>query len=203
MSPDIENAIRTLAAEIKHSPAATLQHFKKNQRMDIRRLACIGFLEKGAVSIYRTSDEALTLVSKAPAILGLPQMRSEKRAHYHRYTEDSDVWMIPVTDALTLFEEKKLWLQVVDLLTYLIHEYFALETMTSAKDNTSLVIQHLQKIAYMDESQRKNTSIYTYIMSRCHISRRRIHQILNKLEEENIITVQRGKLISFNVKENT
>lgn len=194
MNADIQKVILRLGNEIKTCPMASLTHYNKHQKIDIQRLACVGFLVKGAVAIYRTSDDALTLVSKAPAIVGLPQMRSEHKAHYHRFTEDSDIWMLPIDEASRVFTDNNLWPMAFDLLTFLLHEYFKLETLISSKDNTSLIDKHLRQIWNLPAGQREKISVYQYILARCHISRSRIYQVIKTFENNKKIIMQRGKL---------
>lgn len=197
MALNTSASIQIIGAEISSSGRASCVHYSRNQKIDIQKLGCIGFLTKGCVSVYRQSDSGLTLVHKAPAIIGLPQMRSDNKAHFHRFNENSEVVLLSFAESFRLFDEKKLWPHAFDILTVLIHEYFTLETMISSKDATNLILQHLKYIWKMDENVRLKTSLYTFILSRSHISRSAIQQIIRRLISEGKIEVSRGKLIKL------
>ncbi|MCE3106174.1 helix-turn-helix domain-containing protein [Yersinia enterocolitica] len=49
----------------------------------------------------------------------------------------------------------------------------------------------------MDEEVRKKTSIYSYILTRNHISRSAIHKIVREMTLAGDIIVNRGRLFDF------
>lgn len=87
---EIENAVVLVGDEMKKSDNAWLSLRKKRQRIDLKTDGHILFLEKGTVSVYRVENDLVTVSISAPAILGLPQMRTEVAGHYLRCDTDCE-----------------------------------------------------------------------------------------------------------------
>ncbi|WP_256434395.1 helix-turn-helix domain-containing protein [Citrobacter sp. RHBSTW-00944] len=60
-----------------------------------------------------------------------------------------------------------------------------------------MIIEHLKYIWSMEPETRENTSVYTFILARNHISRSAIHKVLQELVSDGKIIMKRGKLSFF------
>ncbi|HAU4332851.1 TPA: helix-turn-helix domain-containing protein [Citrobacter braakii] len=194
---EIEKSVVLIGEEIKKSDSAWLSLRKKRQRIDLKVDGNILFLEKGTVSVYRVENDLVTVSISAPAILGLPQMRTEVAGHYLRCDTDCEMWAMSVQNADLLFTAKNLWKQAFDILTHHLQRYFQRETLQSHRTIRELIIEHVKFIWAMAPDVREKTSVYTFILTRNHISRSAIHKVLQELVSDGKIILNRGKLSSY------
>lgn len=143
---EIEKSVVLIGDEIKKSDNAWLSLRKKRQRIDLKVDGHILFLEKGTVSVYRVENDLVTVSISAPAILGLPQMRTEVAGHYLRCDTDCEMWAMSVQNADLLFTAKNLWKQAFDILTHHLQRYFQRETLQSHRTIRELIIEHVKYI---------------------------------------------------------
>ena len=195
---EIEKSVVLIGDEIKKSDSAWLSLRKKRQRIDLKVDGNILFLEKGTVSVYRVENDLVTVNISAPAILGLPQMRTEVTGHYLRCDTDCEMWAMSVQNAELLFTAKNLWKQAFDILTHHLQRYFQRETLQSHRTIRELIIEHIKYIWTMTPEVREKTSVYTFILARNHISRSAIHKVLQELVHDGKVILNRGKLSSYN-----
>ena len=191
---DIENAVVLVGDEMEKSDNAWLSLRKKRQRIDLKVDGNILFLEKGTVSVYRVENDLVTVSISAPAILGLPQMRTEVAGHYLRCDTDCEMWAMSVQNADHMFTAKNLWKQAFDILTHHLQRYFQREALQSHRTIREQIIEHVKYIWSMEPEVREKTSVYTFILTRNHISRSAIHKVLQELVNDGKITLNRGKL---------
>lgn len=191
---EIENAVVLVGDEMKKSDNAWLSLRKKRQRIDLKVDGNILFLEKGTISVYRVENDLVTVSISAPAILGLPQMRTEVAGHYLRCDTDCEMWAMSVQNADHLFTAKNLWKQAFDILTHHLQRYFQREALQSHRTIREQIIEHVKYIWSMEPDVREKTSVYTFILTRNHISRSAIHKVLQELVNDGKITLNRGKL---------
>ncbi|EKA2133178.1 helix-turn-helix domain-containing protein [Citrobacter freundii] len=194
---EIENAVVLVGDEMKKSDNAWLSLRKKRQRIDLKTDGHILFLEKGTVSVYRVENDLVTVSISAPAILGLPQMRTEVAGHYLRCDTDCEMWAMSVQNADLLFTAKNLWKQAFYILTHHLQRYFQREALQSHRTIREQIIEHVKYIWAMEPGVREKTSVYTFILARNHISRSAIHKVLQELVNDGKIIMNRGKLSLF------
>ncbi|WP_244202428.1 helix-turn-helix domain-containing protein [Buttiauxella warmboldiae] len=183
--------------EIKKSATAYFSLRKKRQRIEMKRDGSIFYLEKGSVSVYRVENDLVTVTFTAPAILGLAQMRNDVMSHYLRCDTDCEMWVMSSGNANEMLTSKNLWMHAFDILTNHLQRYFQRENLRSHKTIREIVIEHVKHIWSMDPEIRDKTSVYTFILSRNHISRSAIHKVLQELANEGKLTLNRGKLSAF------
>lgn len=194
---EIDKSVVLIGDEIKKSDNAWLSLRKKRQRIDLKVDGNILFLEKGTVSVYRVENDLVTVSISAPAILGLPQMRTEVTGHYLRCDTDCEMWAMSVLNADHLFTAKNLWKQAFDILAHHLQRYFQREALQSHRTIRELIIEHVKYIWAMEPAVREKTSVYTFILTRNHISRSAIHKVLQELVNDGKITLNRGKLSAY------
>ncbi|WP_410752121.1 helix-turn-helix domain-containing protein [Citrobacter sp. U14242] len=194
---EIDKSVVLIGDEIKKSDNAWLSLRKKRQRIDLKVDGNILFLEKGTVSVYRIENDLVTVSISAPAILGLPQMRTEVTGHYLRCDTDCEMWAMSVQNADHLFTAKNLWKQAFDILAHHLQRYFQREALQSHRTIRELIIEHVKYIWAMEPAVREKTSVYTFILTRNHISRSAIHKVLQELVNDGKITLNRGKLSAY------
>ncbi|HDL8054409.1 TPA: helix-turn-helix domain-containing protein [Yersinia enterocolitica] len=201
MNKHLSEIAKLIGNEIEEYKSSYYIKFKKNQRVDFKNNDRIYFLSAGCVSFYRYNDGVLTITKDAPFMLGLAQMKSEVKSHYVRCNTECEMWGISISDACILFDSKALWGHAFDILTDQVQEYFKREHMILQKNTYGIINEHLKHIWEMDEEVRKKTSIYSYILTRNHISRSAIHKIVREMMIAGDIIVNRGRLIDFKCPE--
>jgi CRP-like cAMP-binding protein len=194
---NLDESVALISDEIKKSENAWFSLRKKRQRIELKRDGNIFFLEKGTVSVYQVENDLVTLTITAPAILGLAQMRNEISSHYLRCDSDCEMWVMSMENAHQVFTQKNLWMSAFDILTNHLQRYFQREHMRSHKTIREIVIEHVKYIWSMEPDVRVSTSVYTFILSRNHISRSAIHKVLQEMVNEGKLMLNRGKLIAF------
>lgn len=192
---DIRESVAIVGDAIENSPLAYYAKHKKNQRIDLKKLEQVCFVSTGKVSFYRVTDDVLTISVPAPGIVGIAQLRYQAQTHYIRCDTDCEMWVINSADASALFTHANLWVHAFNILAQLVQQYFERESMISRKSTREVVTQHLKFIWELPEEERVKTSVYSFILSRNHLSRSAIHKVLAELAGENKISVVRGKLL--------
>nr|WP_318381606.1 helix-turn-helix domain-containing protein [uncultured Enterobacter sp.] len=192
---DVSDSVAIIGKAIEDSPLAHYAKHKKNQRIDVKKREQVCFIACGKVSFYRMTDDVLTISVPAPGVVGIAQLRYHSQTHYIRCDTDCEMWVIGASDAIDLFTHANLWMHAFNILSQLTQQYFERESMISRKSTREVVIQHLKFIWELPEDERSKTSVYSFILSRNHLSRSAIHKVLSELASENKITIARGKLI--------
>jgi CRP-like cAMP-binding protein len=198
-TPNFDESVMLIGDEIKKSDNAYFSLRKKRQRIEMRKDGNIFYLEKGSVSVYRVENDLVTVSFAAPAILGLAQMRNDVMSHYLRCDTDCEMWVMSAGNANDMLTKKNMWKHAFDILTNHLQRYFQRENMRSHKTIREIVVEHVKHIWSLDPDIREKTSVYTFILSRNHISRSAIHKVLQELVNEEKLTLNRGKLSSLNL----
>lgn len=196
-TPNFDESVMLIGDEIKKSENAYFSLRKKRQRIEMRKDGNIFYLEKGSISVYRVENDLVTVSFTAPAILGLAQMRNDVMSHYLRCDTDCEMWVMSSANANEMLTRKSLWMHAFDILTNHLQRYFQRENMRSHKTIREIVIEHVKHIWSLEPEIREKTSVYTFILSRNHISRSAIHKVLQELVNEGKLTLNRGKLSLF------
>ena len=197
---NFDESVMLIGDEIKKSENAYFSLRKKRQRIEMKKDGNIFYLEKGSVSVYRVENDLVTVSFTAPAILGLAQMRNDVMSHYLRCDTDCEMWVMNSTNANEMLSKKNLWIHAFDILTNHLQRYFQRENLRSHKTIREIVTEHVKHIWSLEPEIREKTSVYTFILSRNHISRSAIHKVLQELVNEGKLTLNRGKLSSFNAQ---
>ena len=197
---NFDESVMLIGDEIKKSENAYFSLRKKRQRIEMKRDGNIFYLEKGSVSVYRVENDLVTVSFTAPAILGLAQMRNDVMSHYLRCDTDCEMWVMNAANANEMLSKKNLWIHAFDILTNHLQRYFQRENLRSHKTIREIVTEHVKHIWSLEPEMREKTSVYTFILSRNHISRSAIHKVLQELVNEGKLTLNRGKLSSFNAQ---
>ncbi|RJT23205.1 helix-turn-helix domain-containing protein [Buttiauxella izardii] len=199
LTANFDESVMLIGDEIKKSENAYFSLRKKRQRIEMRRDGNIFYLEKGSISVYRVENDLVTVSFTAPAILGLAQMRNDVMSHYLRCDTDCEMWVMNATNANEMLTRKNLWMHAFDILTNHLQRYFQRENLRSHKTIREIVIEHVKHIWSLEPDVREKTSVYTFILSRNHISRSAIHKVLQELVNEEKLTLNRGKLATLNL----
>lgn len=198
MNEDFVNQATTILSKcIKNSAGAVMSKHKKNQRLDAIFNKNIIFLKSGSVTLYRMDNNKINATLHAPAILGLTQLYSDEKHHYLRCDTPCELWSIDTQDAITMFKEKNLWEYTFLILSWHLHSYFRREKIISLPNVRTVIYEHLKYIWSMKPDARQKTSIYSFIMSRNHISRSMIHKTVTDLIRAGNVQIQRGRLTYY------
>ena len=185
----------------RHIERCNYSHFserKKKQRIDMKKLNQIAYLKRGTVSMHKISDGLVTVTIDGPAIIGLGQMRGDEFIHYIRCNTNCEMWVIDINDAIELFNKYTLWNHAFDIITKYLYMYFTRDDMMQKNSVKEIVVEHINKIWDSGEEVRKNTSIYSYILSRNNISRSAVHKAVCELMQSGVLNIKRGRIINFN-----
>lgn len=191
---NVERSVSLISTEIESSEYAHYSKRKKNQRIDLKTYNNICYLKNGTVSVYCLDNNMLTLTIRAPAILGLAQMRNETKSHYLRCDVDCDMWVISTSDAIELFNSRNLWMHAYDILTRHLQMYFIRENILSQPTIRGIVMEHLKCIWSLPQAERQFVSVYTFILARNQISRSAVHKVLREFIASGEAHINRGKL---------
>jgi len=191
---NIERSVSIIGTEIESSEHAHYSERKKNQRIELKTYNNVCYLKNGTVSVYRMENDMLTLAIRAPAILGLAQMRNETKSHYLRCDVDCVMWVISTADAIELFNSRNLWMHAYDILTRHLQMYFIRENMLSQPTIRGIVMEHLKYIWSLPQAERQFVSVYTFILARNQISRSAVHKVLREFIARGEAHIHRGKL---------
>ena len=172
---------------------------KKNQRFSLKRNGYISYLTEGEICVLRLSDDSPSLTLKAPAILGLAQMRSLKETHYMRCLTDCDMWDMDKDDAVVLFDQHNLWRHAFNILTRHLDMYYEKEYLNNLPNARAKVMENLKLLWSEGATFRSQHSIYTFTQLRNKMSRSAVHKALKELESEGIIETSRGKLLRLDL----
>ncbi len=197
MNVDIKESVSIVGFHMKADDNSYLVLNKKNQRLELKRNNHIAYLEHGCITMHRVSDGLLTITIKAPAIVGLGQFRGESFTHYIRCTSDCSMWVMNADNAFAMFSKFNLWHHIYDILTKHLYMYFERDSMVQKPTVKDIVVEHIKKVYSFEEALRKETSIYTYILSRNAISRSAIHKIIQELVRDGLLVMERGKILHF------
>jgi CRP-like cAMP-binding protein len=191
---NVERSVSLIGEKIQASEHAYYSERKRNQRIELKTYNSVCYLKKGSVSVYRLENNILTLTIKAPAILGLAQMRNETKSHYLRCDMDCEMWVISTPDAIELFNSRNLWMHAYDILTRHLQMYFIRENMLSQPTIRGIVMEHLKYIWSLPLAERLSISVYTFILARNQVSRSAVHKVLREFISTGEAHITRGKL---------
>jgi len=197
-------SIEKIGLRVKESPDSFSMNLKKNQRVDFQSQHENGylyFLESGSVSIYRVSDDVLTINMKSPSIIGLTQLRNYSKYHYLRCDGECMVWAIKKSDFERILDEREYWGYAFDILSYIAIIYYERDIMISRSNAKMIVIDHLRQLWKLTQVEGEVHSIYKFILSRNNISRSAVHKVISELSHAGSIEVHRGKLVNLSMDE--
>lgn len=174
---------------------------KTNQRIDFEKDNTVYFLRKGTVSLHRMGDGMLSMVAEAPDIVGLININFRSLPVYFlRCNSDCEMWAIGYDDFINLMDTKSQWSDCFKIISFHMSSYIKRELISNKRNSKELVFEHLKVIWELPEAERLNTSLFTYILSRNHISRSSINKVIHEFENENLISTCRGKLMYMRIE---
>lgn len=194
---DIKSSALNIGKHIEISKKSHEENHKKNQRIELLSQNNICYLKKGRVFVYRQDNDLVTITLSAPLILGLTQMRNAIKYHYLRCDSNCQMFMINNHDATELFNSKNLWPDAFDILTWHLDLYFQRDVMMVHPNIRNLINEHLKHIWSLPEETRLNTSVYSFITDRNHISRSAVHKVTQEMTKAGKVKIERGKLLFF------
>lgn len=152
--------------------------------------------EKGTVYLYKENGTVLLQLS-GPMILGLDNLYNNNEISLS-FLQDTDYYSVPKDTAIKSIESNSKLLSVVcQILMYQMSILSEKESLASQKTKYDSVKKYLEIIWEMEEHERKNVSIFKYIMLNMNISRSSLHKILYELNKGGVIKTERGRLVSM------
>ena len=199
MKSDHSTSVEIIGSAVREHDQAFFVRRKKNQRFSLKRSGYISYLTEGEICVLRLSDDSPSLTIKAPAILGLAQMRSLKETHYMRCLTDCDMWDMDKDEAMVLFDRQNLWRHAFDILTQHLHMYYQKEYLNNLPNARAKVVENLKLLWSEGAAFRSQHSIYRFTLLRNKMSRSAVHKALKELESEGFIETSRGKLLRLDL----
>ena len=171
---------------------------KRNQRHNMSSQKLVYFLKEGELSVFRNKDDMLTITINSPAIFGLSFINDFNPDYYLRCATECDIHVLALSDTIEMLEKGNLWKHAFLCIADITQKHMKRDSLVIQKNVHAIVMEHLKVIWSTNEDERKHISIYTYILERNIISRSAIHKALSYLQNQNVIRVERGKLVAFN-----
>lgn len=197
MSIDYHHCASIIGNVIEKNKHSFFIRRKKNQRFNLRSAQQLCYLVSGEVSIFRISNNSLSVTLKAPAVLGLAQLKLSYECYYMRCASDTEMWLLNHDVALEEFDRNCLWKFAFDIITYHLHIYYEREELTILPNVKLKVLEYIKQLWTNEDSDNK-LSIYKHINSKTNISRSAIYKAIKELERNGYITTCRGKLVNIN-----
>lgn len=180
MSYVVKDSVLKLGKQLENAKESYTSIHKNKHRVDYAKNCDLLFLKKGKVLLYKMDSHLLSMTITAPAIIGLSELYNNVPYHYLRCDNDCIFVIINKKEAIILFDNKGLWSEAFKVLTWYQGLYLQRDRIMSHSTISHIVNEHLKCIWKLSENERKKTSVYTYIMSRNHISRSSIHKVLQE-----------------------
>ncbi|WP_034460804.1 helix-turn-helix domain-containing protein [Buttiauxella noackiae] len=196
-SSDIHDSILIIGKAIELSKESYEENHKRNQRIELLNNNTICYLKKGRVLVYRNDNNLVTLSLNAPLIMGLTQMHNDIKYHYLRCETNCQMYMIKNHSATELFNHKNLWKHAFDILTWHLDLYFHRDLMMIHPNIRNIINEHLKHIWSMPPEVRSQTSVYSFIISRNHISRSAVHKVIQEMTDVGKVRIEKGKLVFY------
>lgn len=194
MSYVVKDSVLEIGKQLENAKESYTSIHKNKHRVDYAKNCDLLFLKKGKVSLYKMDSHLLSMTITAPAIIGLSELYNNVPYHYLRCNNDCTFAIINKKEAIILFDNKGLWNEAFKVLTWYQGLYLQRDRIMSHSTISHIVNEHLKCLWELSEDERKKTSVYTYIMSRNHISRSSIHKVLQEKIKNNSVVIDYGKL---------
>lgn len=188
-----------LGDAIENSPESYSSIYKAKQRINIANKKEIYYLKKGNVTAFSAGTDKIIFNIFAPDIICLEKLRGLNIIDHFRCVIGSEIHTLNVDSALVLINNGQLWDRVYDILIGYLRIYHSRDVKLSQASARDTVIHYLKYVWRLDVKQRNETSIYTYILDRTHISRSLIHKVLSDLEKEGLLKMNRGVIEYFSL----
>ncbi|OAT31266.1 hypothetical protein M975_2597 [Buttiauxella brennerae ATCC 51605] len=193
---DITQSVKIIGDEIEKCDQSYFAIRKMEQRIELVQANQVAFLKTGAITVHRVDDGLLTITVKAPAVIGLGNMKGEGGAHYIQCKTECSMWVLDSESAFELFNEKALWPHAFFVIRKYLHLFLSKSEMVNKPSVKEIVVEHLKKIWALSEPERNATSVYEFILSRNNVSRSAVQKTIMDLVAQGCIRFHRGKLLS-------
>ncbi|WOR25847.1 helix-turn-helix domain-containing protein [Citrobacter braakii] len=191
----LNSFINKIGSLIKEHGASAMITFKNKYRINLSNSnGGIYYLESGSISIYKKKDDMLLLQVKAPQIVGMFHLWSPNNYYYIRCTDECVFWVATNEVIRQVISDNNLWYESFCIVADKVQKLFEHDLKATLNSTQDIVMAHLKDIWMLPPSERKNISIYKYIMIRNHISRSAIYKIVAILINKKVITIERGCL---------
>ena len=105
--------------------------------------------------------------------------------------------MIDNDDATELFDTKNLWSYAFNILKWHVNLYFERDVMMINSNIRNVITKHIKYIWSLAPNIRNNTSVYSFITSRNHISRSVVHKVVQEMSRAGKLEIKRGRVVFF------
>ncbi|HDC4621274.1 TPA: helix-turn-helix domain-containing protein, partial [Enterobacter asburiae] len=136
------------------------------------------FLLSGEVLVHRLSDDIVVLNAKAPVVMGLTSLLSNKYYHYLQTTTDTKIISIKRENMLKLLDEKKLWMHAFKIVSMAAQYYYQRDEVVFADSVYGVIKNHLEILWQYPKEDRLKISIFDFILSRSKVSRSSLNKVL-------------------------
>lgn len=180
---------------ITYNENSVVLNTKKNYRINTYNdEASVYILLSGKIAVLNRYDDLCHYEFHDTSIIGISQLYKKNKIHYIRCLTDCTFIIIPASVLKDVLTQNKLWDVAFNVLAENLERILDRSIVTE-KRSYELVVKCLENIWEADI----NSSIYSYIMKRCSISRSSIYKTVNDLIKQKIIVVSRGRLINMDI----
>ena len=179
------------------APLSLPYEVKGNRRVSsvINERNVIWLITTGTVTFYRSYDDLKIITSAGPIMTGMAELFQPIGRHYFHMSRGSKVSYVYLDEAHKILDEKSLWKDVAELLTYIHHMMIYRDEHLVSKNSYTIIRAKL--IEYMnkkDVEYHDRAGVAAYIQNTTHLSRSLIYHILSSLTQGGYIKIQNGKL---------
>ncbi|MEC5341968.1 helix-turn-helix domain-containing protein [Brenneria populi] len=202
---DLENSINRLTKTLSpHTRLATPTEIVKGKRRYHMRSGgeqLIYFLDEGEFLMKRTRDNKVISVIVSPSIVGWSLAALGGNDIYIERVDYGKIRCLPLDIALRVVTAYQRFDDVLYIVNFWFH-YLVNFCVDNDGDSISVVEKCLVSLSNLPPEVRRRFSVLTFISERTSLSKSTIFRILKKLQQEQVIEMENGRLknISFLVR---
>lgn len=190
----LHDALLPFATPYKQKPNRTLPAYQHTQGI-------IWLVTTGNLTFYRAHDDLKIITSKGPILTGLAEIFQPLGRTYYRISRGATVSWISSDEAKKIFDEKALWREVAEVLTYITQMMVYRDEHLVTKHSYTMIRAKIMEYSQKKEAnilQNERTGIVAYIQNTTYLSRSLIYHVLSDLCEGGYIKISNGKLLEVN-----
>lgn len=193
------DSINVLGEAIKEHQMALNVTFSPGNKINMPTdFSAVIYIESGFAGLYHDRDDCLISEVNGPCIIGLTYLFFDNHSIYLKFNSESRVFYINQLEFISVCDKRNLWRNVSQIIASAERKLYSSPSLSSFRNAYDIVKFYLESIWTLPEHERKNVSIYQYILERSRLSRSSLHKIIRELNVGGYIKTERGRLVDIN-----